>query len=335
MMDHEGLQFDFLSPNPVPTELKEKFSLIGKVIEVPNRKKRLLDYCMSLSKLLKRNKYDVVHIHGNSGTMCIESVIAKKQNVNRVIVHCHNTVCNHPFFNKLMRPIMLSKADCLLSCSQDAGKWLYGKSGYHVLNNAIDTEKFRFNGKTRMRIREELKINDEFVLGHVGHFTEQKNHTFLLDLFAEIVKEIPNTKLLLVGDGPELENISKKVSSLGLQKTVIFAGKTENPENMYFAMDMFLFPSKWEGLGLVLIEAQASGLQCITSNNVPREGNITGNVNFINYNYIEKWKNYIINYVNSEKEHRSITSDKNIVKIRQYNYDIRAESYKLKKIYNG
>lgn len=332
-MNKEGLQFDILSPNHVPDELKKKFALVGSVIEVPNRKKQLPNYCKSLYGLLKKNNYDVVHIHGNSGTMMIETCMAKMNRVSKIIVHCHNTACNHPFFNMLMTPIMISTADYLLCCSEEAGKWLYGNSKYYVFNNAINTERFHYNEKSRQQARDELRIKDEFVFGHVGHFTKQKNHIFLLELYSELEKELPDTKLILVGDGPDSENLHKRVCSLGLEKKVIFIGKCQEPEKMYFAMDMFLFPSKWEGLGLALIEAQASGLQCVASDRVPRESNVTGSVKYISCKNIEEWKNYIISYIRSYTEKRLFMSENNINKIRQEGYDITVESQKLRTIY--
>lgn len=332
-MNREGLKIDFVSPKQIPERLIHKFSDLGRIIELPDRKKRLLDYCRKLSELFKRNKYDVVHIHGNSGTMMIESSLARLSNISNIIVHCHSTVCTHPVLNKLMRPIMIHTADNLLCCSEKAGEWLYKKNNYQVINNAINTREFRFSEQIRSDMRKKLNINDEFVLGHIGHFTEQKNHLFLINLLEQLVKKTRNIKLLLVGEGPLLESVHQRVCSLSLEDYVIFAGKSDDPKSMYSAMDMFIFPSKWEGLGMVLIEAQASGLSCIASNTVPKESNITGNVKFIDCKNIEEWKRCIYDCFRFSDKNRNIVSDKNILKIQQYGYDIVTEAEKLKEIY--
>lgn len=332
-MNMQGLKFDFLSPKVLPPTLKEKFCLIGRVLEVPNRKKELPEYCKALIHLCTENRYDVVHIHGNSGTMIIESLLAKMSHVSKVIIHNHSTSCDHPFLNKLLSPIMIHTADCLLSCSELAGKWLYGKANFRVLKNAIDVEQFKFDAANRLETRKELRIGQEFVLGHIGHFSEPKNHDFLIDLFARVFKTKPNMRLLLVSDGPRMDIIKDKVIKLGLERYVIFAGRRTDPESMYSAMDMFLMPSKWEGFPLSLIEAQASGLRCVVSDNVTGSTNVTDSVKFVSLDDMHKWEQCILQFRELDNQERESVSENNVKEISKKGYDIRTESNKLREIY--
>ena len=159
-----------------------------------------------------------------------------------------------------------------------------------VLPNAIDPERFKFSESARREIRAKYGIaDDDFVVGHVGRFYPQKNHEFLIDVFSEVRLQKPNAKLLLLGDGPLQEKIRQKVETLGLAESVVFAGLQKNPAPFYSAMDVFAFPSLWEGLPLTLVEAQYSGLPCVVSENVTREVVVTENVYLLKTNKAIHW----------------------------------------------
>ena len=171
--------------------------------------------------------------------------------------------------------------DVRLACSDAAGHFIFGNSDFEVIKNGIDTEKFSFNHAYRDEIRREFDIGDRFMLCHVGMFAPVKNHEFLIDIFASVVKKHPDSVLLLVGTGSETEKIREKVSGLGLSEKVIFAGRRTDVEKIMSAADAFVLPSHFEGLPLVLVEAQSSGLNCFVSDAVPEEAKLLDNFEFI------------------------------------------------------
>ena len=196
---------------------------------------------------------------------------------------------------------MLKKyATDYFACSEIAGKWLFGKnivksSKFKIIHNAVDYEKFKYNEEERNKIRDDLKIaNNDIVIGHVGRFTNQKNHEFLIDVFYEMHKINKHYKLLLIGTGILEENIKAKVEKLKLSEYVIFLGFKNDVYRYMNAMDIFAFPSLYEGLGLGLVEAQANGIPCFaTKDTIPSEVKINNNFEFIELD-IEKWKEKIL-----------------------------------------
>ncbi len=332
-MDRDGLCIDVLAFEGIEEELENQFSRIAHLIFVPWRKKHVVKYIWDLYHVLRSNQYDVIHINGNSATMAIESLLAKLCKVKKVIVHSHNTRCNHEVLNRILKPIMDATSDVRLACSTAAGEWLFQNNEFEVLNNAIDTARFSFDEAKRAISRQKLGIGDEYVIGHIGHFTEQKNHSFLIDVFDRVHKANVNTKLLLVSDGPAFESMKLKAASLNLTDSVIFAGRRSDPEVLYQAMDVFVFPSKWEGLGLVLIEAQSSGLPCIASSMVPDAGNVTGNVQFLSLDEMDKWVGWLLENAEAEKSSRKKASEKNVYAIKNKGYDIQSAAERLRNLY--
>lgn len=276
-MNREGMELDFTAFEDTNEEQKRKFGQVGFVHILPDRKKNFPGYVRALSRILKKG-YDVVHVHGNSGTMVAEAVCARMCGVFRIIVHGHNTTCSHMWVHKILRVPMMWMAAERLACSDKAGKWLYGNKRYTVLNNAVDLKQFQYNPQKRKSYREEFGVKDAFVIGHSGRFHRQKNHDFLIDIFAEYLGMEPQAKLLLVGDGEELQNIRRKVRRLGLEDHVVFAGRRSDAWEIYSAMDLFLLPSLWEGLPVVMVEAQANGLPVLVSDNITKEAECTDRV---------------------------------------------------------
>ena len=270
-MDRSGLEIAFLTYGDLKPVLRERFEALGEILFVSDRKQSTKAYIKDCLGLLRSRHFDVVHIHGNSGTMMIEVLLAKLCGVKNVLVHTHNTRTSHPLVNAILKyPMMWLSQECI-ACSEAAGKWLYGKYPHTVLNNAIDLSNFRFQEVPRQQYRAEFGVQEEFLIGHVGHFSEQKNHFFLIDVFAAFHKLEPASKLLLLSDGPRFQQVKEKVAALDLQDAVIFAGRRGDVAGIYSAMDLFILPSCWEGLPLVMVEAQANGLPVLASDVVTRE----------------------------------------------------------------
>lgn len=244
-------------------------------------------YIESIRKLLLGN-YDVVHLHTSYWKRLLIEQIAMECKIPKVIVHSHNTQIDIADEEKrkeaekihweLREKFDISLATDFCACSWAAADWLFGpkipKEKINILHNAIDVEKFVFNQAIRDKYRKLMELEDSFVIGHIGRFSAQKNHDFLINVFYEVNKELVNAKLMLVGEGP-LENfVREKVERLGLTDKVSFLGQRQDIPQLLQAMDVFCLPSQFEGLPISLIEAQASGLMCITSIQVPEESTI-------------------------------------------------------------
>lgn len=328
-MDKQGFEFDFLCFPETEFGIKKYLRGLGNVITISNRKENTFKYCKEVHNILKK-KYEVIHIHGNSGTMVIEVILAKVHRVKNIIVHCHNTTCNHPVLNVLLKRPMINMSTHLLACSDASGKWLYDNNKFVVLNNAIDTNRFHFNNEVREECRSELGLKNEYVIGHIGRFDIQKNHDFMIEVFAKFHKKMPCSKLLLVSDGPKREEIQKKVFSKGLENVVIFAGCRSDTEKLYCAMDVFMLPSLWEGLPLVMIEAQVSGLPVLASDVITKEAECTNRVWYKSLDDgIDHWAD-CLSKISMQKYDRTESVENGI---RKHGFDIALEAEKLREVY--
>ena len=220
------------------------------------------------------------------------------------IVHSHSTGTRGNKIEQLVKNILQFPvrytADYLFACSDDAGKKFFGnKKNYYVIKNAIDVDKYKFNRSLRNKMRKSLNVEDKFVVGHVGSFTYAKNHKFLLDIFYEIQKQNRKAILLLLGDGELRKSIESHIKKLRIEDKVILTGVVPNVNEYLQAMDIFVFPSIYEGFGMAVIEAQVAGLNCFVSSNLPEEVFITDLINGISINEsAEHWASLIINNMN-------------------------------------
>ena len=308
----EKIQIDFLllddgNEYELENEIKrfgcKIYKLNGMWIKTP------IDF-IKYSKILddffkEHHEYKVVHLHSSSKNFLVLKY-AKKYGIPIRISHSHNIdfQTKNPFKkfvgNLLKIPLIKYSTD-FFACSKKAGEWLFGKKvvntrKFKVINNAIDYDKFKFDKIARNKIREKLKLSkDEVVIGHIGRFTTQKNHKFLIDVFKELTKINSKYKLILIGTGIQENKIKNKVKKLNLNDKVIFMGFQNNVNEYIQAMDLFIMPSLYEGLGIVLIEAQASGLPCYASENViPIEAKLSSNFKFISLKKSpQKWAEII------------------------------------------
>lgn len=278
-LNNERVHFSFLYYDyRDDTYENEILELGGSVYKITRKSfiKEWKEFCKSNYK-----NFDVLHNH--ELYLSIFLVNSKKILGNQILIsHAHATrFSDHPIKelrNKLLSYPAKIISDYLLACSNDAGFTLFQNDyllkGY-LLRNAINVEKFEFNFEARERIRRELAINKgQYVVGHIGNFTPPKNHMFIVEIFNEILKVRQDAILLLVGDGHLRKEVIKRIHELGISKHVIFTGVRSNVEDYLCAMDVFVFPSKFEGLGIALIEAQANGLPCVYSSVVPQTADI-------------------------------------------------------------
>lgn len=327
-IDRSKIQFDFICDSDstnIPYEEIEKLG--GRVILVPPYQK-VFKYIKELKKVFKENNYKIVHSHINTLSV-FPLYAAKKAGVKVRIAHSHSTTNKKEKKKNLMKQVLrpLSKiyATDYFACSELAGRWLFGDKTYNkgevfILNNAIDVEKFAYNEKIRKEKRKELKIKDStLVIGHIGRFVAQKNHTFLIDIFNEVHKKNKDSILLLVGQGPLMDEIKQKVNDLNLTKCVKFLGQRNDVNELYQAFDVFVLPSLYEGLPVVGVEAQASGLLCLLSDDMTKETKILDSTKFMSLDEsVNKWANKLLKeYGKFERKNKIEEFSKNGFNIRQ------------------
>lgn len=336
-IDKDKIQFDFICDEDstnIPYEEIE--SLGGRVILIPPYQKPF-SYHFKLKKVLREGNYKIVHSHIN--TMSLFSLFAARcARVPIRIVHSHSTSNKRETVKNMMklilRPFCRLFATDYMCCSEFAGRWLFGNKVYDkgqvfLLNNAIELEKFKYDAKVRMKKRKELKIKDDtLVLGHIGRFVDQKNHTFLVDIFNEIHKKNADSLLLLVGQGPLEDEVKKKVEVLDLTNSVIFLGQRSDAFELFLAFDVFVLPSLYEGLPVVGVEAQAAGLLCFLSDEMTKETKVLNTTKFMSLsNLPSEWANEILHSI-KDYERKDTKNE-----VSKYGFNIEIEAKKLEKCY--
>ena len=275
-IDRTKVQFDFLVEYPNKEFYDDEILKLGGKIYYSTVRTdfNILKFKNQLKNILRENPdYKIMHVHvSNIGYICFK--IAKKMGVHTRIAHAHNNGSVHDakyFLRWILRKLFALYATEYYACSKEAGEYFFKGKDYKVLKNAIDSKKFVYNEKQRIEMRKELKVENNFVVGHIGRFHPQKNHKFLIEIFEKIKEKRSNAKMILVGTGPLEKEIENKVKNLNLEKDVIFLKNRKDINKIYQAMDVFIFPSLFEGLGIVAIEAQASGTPIICSDRLPPE----------------------------------------------------------------
>ena len=281
-MDCGGLTLETVAWQDADSRVMAEVENCGiKVNLVPNRQKDLLRYCGVLLRLIRGEKYDIIHICGSSGLTGIELLLSRIAGVPMRICHSHNTSCQHKVLDKLLRPVMYSCATDFLACGTDAGKWLFGNRPFAIIPNGKNLDLFRFDKGSRRFARSELGIKDDQVaIGHVGRFNEQKNHTKLLDAFAELRKRSDRYLLVLIGDGALINEVKARARELGIKESVLFLGFRNDVPRLLNAMDCMVLPSLYEGFPNVVLEWQINGLPCVISDAITRECAVTPLVRF-------------------------------------------------------
>lgn len=264
---------------------EEILSAGSKIFHVVPKGESYRDNAEQIRKILIENRYDVVHAHMDCGNAHVLK-IAKACGVPMRISHSHNTsIQTSNFLKKLYNNLEKKKipqyATHLFACSDLAGKWLYGKN-YTVIHNAIDVKKFAYDPALRAKIRQQWNIADsDVVIGHIGRFCYQKNHIRLISIFHELLKLQDNAKLLLIGEGELLDSIQAECARLAILDHVIFTGAISNAAELMQAMDCFVLPSHFEGLPVVMVEAQAAGLPILASDVITSKSKLTPLVSFL------------------------------------------------------
>ncbi|MEI5991355.1 hypothetical protein A5881_002890 [Enterococcus termitis] len=315
-LDHSKIQVDFVTMYPTMYFEKEVEAKGAKVYHVTEVKKNPQKFISEIKTILSNGNYDIVHVNMLSAANILPVTIAKNMGVKRIFVHSHNANTPNGLLRKVMhqwnkRKIVRLATD-YLACSRKAGTWLFGEQledQLVIIPNAVEIDQFKFDSNIRSEVRKELKIDeDQLVLGHVGAFREQKNHDFLIDIFAAIHKRNTKAVLILVGQGELQEKIQNKVKQLNLEDNIKFLGVRQDSNRLYQAMDIFVLPSLFEGLPVVGVEAQAAGLPLIVSDRVTTELEITTNCQFLTIDDPELWADAVLAIEPSDRDMTEVFS---------------------------
>lgn len=307
-IDRTKVQFDFLVHRSFEADYDEEIvKLGGHIYRLPALNPFSAKYFNALNTFFTKHHYDIVHSHLD----CLSAYplkIAKKYGVSTRIAHAHNKDQDHNFkflIKAYSKHLIPRYATDLFACSKEAGKWMFSGHKFSILRNAIDARQYISNSEVAEGIKKDMHLQNKFVIGHVGRFSPQKNHNFLIDIFKYVEKSEKSAVLLLLGTGDRKEKIEMKVRQLGLQDKVIFLGSRDDIPEVLQALDVFVFPSLYEGFSIAALEAQAAGLPCILSDRVPRECKLTENVEFLSLDLSPReWAEHIIRYKGMPKENQ-------------------------------
>lgn len=336
----QGYDIDFLlilnlkpKKDYIETIAKRKGNIY--VISEGNKIKKSFYIMKKISKIIKNNKYDIVHVNLVTiyALCCIW--MSKIMGVKNIIYHIHNPI---PKMKKIkytitrfLNLLCIKGANRYLACSKLAGKSVFNNKDFQVIRNLIDTNKYVFNQNLRDKYRKEFAINDdEFFIGNIARFEDQKNPFFIIDVINELIKYKQKIKFLWIGEGSLKKQVIEYITTLGIQDKCIFLNNRSDVSQIYSSMDLFFLPSKFEGLGIVFIEAQSAGVPVLTSNHVPEDIQLTNLVHILDLNDSEKiWANEIIKIKNEKHEKRDIFAEE----VKRKGYDI-SNNTMLGKLYN-
>ena len=345
-IDKSKVQFDFLIGHNEDIVFEDEIKAMGGNLYRVTYSKResiVKSYKVLDDFFEKHKEFSGIHMHSCFINYSLPLRLAKKHNIPIRIFHSHNSQDMYPnrsiikkIYMELERKSILSSATGLMACSNEAGAYMFKNREFKWIKNGIDVDKFKYSQEVRDKKRNELHISSDcIVMGFTGRLQYQKNPILLVEIFNEFQKKVENSKLVIVGDGEIRNEVEAKIKSLNIEEKVVILGNRNDANEMYQAMDIFVLPSRFEGFGIVLLEAQASGLKCFTTMNVPKEVEVTDNVYRNNTENPEEWASQIYN--------NYLVSTRNI-DLKQFNeYDTRnvaktvADYYinELKGIQNG
>lgn len=340
-IDREKFQFDFINMETENKEIayaEEIKKLGGKIYRIPGRRENLCENRRQFKQILENNKYNFVHNNILTWSYSEGISLPLKYSSARVIVHSHNSYMNPGMYSRRILNFVNRRFNyrndiIRLACSEGARKWLFKNKAAKVIPNGIETSTYQFNATIRNEYREKFNVVDKNVFLHVGRLSHQKNHAYLFKWFNEILKRDSNSILFLVGDGELKSELQEEIAKMGLIDQVRFLGIRNDVKNLMFMSDVFLFPSHYEGLGIVLIEAQATGLECIVSNRIEPEAKVTNQIETIDISKSPKL--YADLALKKVKKSRKKERDLSYLDVRDAGYDISNTVKMLEEIYSN
>lgn len=343
-MDMTTVQVDIVAAElseSVFTQLLREHGI--RFVELSGQQQRLLTNHRIFRNLLRKEKYDVVHLNIFHGLSLYYAYLAKQEHVPIRVAHSHNTALRQSrtralkqLVHRMARELFTGSATDLWACSETAANFLFSKrslknAGFRFIPNGIDTERFRFDFAVRESVRRELGVEGQFLIGNVGRLCYQKNQAFLLDIFAAVLRLRPEGRLLLIGEGEAEAALLQEAERLGVANAVIFYGTSAHVERLLWAMDVFVFPSHFEGLGIAAIEAQAAGLPVVASENVPEEACVTDSFQTVPLGAGEKkWAQALM-----ERQDCAINREAGAAIVQEAGFDIRTVAERIRKMWMG
>jgi len=343
-MDHAKVHFDFLCNCMKPIAYEEELRAQKCwIYHITPKRENPVRYQKELHQFFREHgkEYDVFWQNVNELANIEYLQLAKKYGIPRRIIHSHNSTSTGGMRQKVLHRINRNRIDKYATdfwaCSETAAQWFYKPAllpEVVIINNAIDLENESFDPEKRRILREKNNCLDQYVIGHVGRLNFQKNQGFLLDIFAEVIKRGMDARLFLVGSGEDLDSLKEKTQRLGLENRVTFTGPQRDIQGWLSCFDLFLFPSRFEGLSIAALEAQANGVPVLASDGVlPREICLNDNFHFCSLEKsAKKWADIVLEM--KEKESR-ISADQIQEKFRDAGFDIRTESKRLQNLLTG
>lgn len=331
-IDRSKVQFDFLVHRDFAGDFDDEIaSLGGKIYRVRPMNPLNPGYWQDLLTFFRTHPYEIIHCHLNFKSGIVLAA-AKLAGVPVRIAHAHTASMENDWTQiprKMMRTWIAPNATAMIACGERAGKAVFGKHAFQVLPNAMDAAAFCYRGDIRAEKRTELELGDALTVMHIGRFGAEKNHRFLLDVFARVQREDADAKLVLVGDGELRKELEEMARSLFPQGTVRFLGVRKDIPELLQAADVFAFPSRFEGMPVTMIEAQAAGLPCVMSDTITDECIVTDLVTVLPITDPQIWAEEIL-------KKRGTVRTNRLADIQASGYDIAAAAEKLTRFYlNG
>lgn len=332
-IDRDRFQLDFLILTDIDNPLIDEFKKFGvNIYSIPGfSPQTIFKHFKYIKKILDKNKYDIIHSHSTTNSLILMKYAQYKKIKGRIL-HSRTssfTGSSKIHLRKIFQKLTVKSANYFLAVSNIAGKWAFREKKFSIIPNSINLSDFEYNKESRKIIRERYGISKEIIIGHVGRHAYAKNHAFLFEVFKDILSIEPNSKLMLVGVSEFEEELIKYAKELNIREKIIFCGYQQDVSKYYSAMDIFIFPSFYEGMPGTLIEAQTSGLKVYCSDTITNEVNLTSNIYFLSLgNGSAYWANEIMSDVSSLNNRRDYIDD-----IRSHGYTIENTVKKFEELY--
>lgn len=320
-MDRSKVQFDFIVHVKKDHAYDEEIEALGgRLFYITRKSVNPLKNFLEIRRVVSKHQYNIVCRHSDSAFPLLDLLAARLGGARDTIMHSHSTTTANGWIHRFFRLWMGVIPARRFACSQEAGRWMYKEKSFTFVPNAIDTKGYRYDIRIREKMQEEWQTGGKHVYGHVGNFVYAKNHLFLLEVFREIGKKDPQAVFFLIGEGELREEIEQKIRQERLEEKVILTGRRKDVASFLQLFDLLLFPSRYEGLPVALVEAQTAGLPCLVSDQVTQEIALTDRVRFQSLKHsAEDWAKEAIDWVLQEKGRERKSYD---VQIREAGYGI-------------
>ena len=331
-MDRDRVEVTFLAKNGPDDGIKRRVKDAGAALKViKGRNEHPLRYLRELTRFIRDGRFDAVHARGSSSTLALEMLAARLGGAKKRVAHSDNSFSKHGTLHRLLRPFMLALCNRRLACGAEAGRWMFGKKPFEVLNIGVDCDQLAFDENARDEVRREWGFDENArVMGCVANLTGAKNHSFLLKAFKEVVKRDDSARLALVGGGKLREQLENEADALGISPYVLFTGTRSDIPRVLSACDVMALPSLYEGFPSVLLEWQCSGLPAVVSDRVTESANVSGLLRYLPIDDPALWAEALLD---ADTSNRQENSKKGAEAVKNAGYGILENAKRLQDIY--